>query len=55
MGRQVTGHHDIVLVEDGDQRRMAERDATIPVAGEAQTLTIDMSTYFRDKGTADAP
>ena len=22
--------------------------------GEAQTLTISMSTYFRDKGTADA-
>jgi hypothetical protein len=65
------GHMKIKMVLQGDYRNIRQfiyelesapnfliiDDLTITEknASEAQTLTIDLSTYFRDKGTADAP
>jgi Tfp pilus assembly protein PilO len=65
------GHMKLKMVLRGDYRNIRQfiyelesapdfviiDDVTITEksAGEAQMLTIDMSTYFRDKGTADAP
>jgi Tfp pilus assembly protein PilO len=65
------GHMKIKMVLQGEYRNIRQfiyelesapdfviiDDLTIveKSAGEPQTLTIDMSTYFRDKGTADAP
>jgi Tfp pilus assembly protein PilO len=65
------GHMRIKMVLRGDYRNIRQfiyelesapdfviiDDLTITgkQAGEAQTLTIDMSTYFRDKGTANGP
>jgi hypothetical protein len=65
------GHMKIRMVLQGDYRNIRQfiyelesapnfliiDDLTIlaRTANEAQMLTIDMSTYFRDKGTADAP
>ena len=65
------GHMKIKMVLQGDYRNIRQfiyelesapnfliiDDLTIQERseGEAQMLTIDMSTYFRDKGTADAP
>jgi hypothetical protein len=40
--RQVTGLHDVILVEDGDDRRAAERDAAVPVSRQAQPLGVDL-------------
>ncbi len=40
--REVAGLHDVVLVEDGDDRRAGESDAPVPVPGEAQPLGIDL-------------
>jgi len=64
------GHMKIKMVLQGDYRNIRQfiyelesapnfliiDDLTITEksANEAQTLTIDLSTYFRDKGTADA-
>jgi Tfp pilus assembly protein PilO len=65
------GHMKIKMVLQGDYRNIRQfiyelesaanfliiDDLTIleRTAGEEQTLTINMSTYFRDRGTADAP
>ena len=40
MGRQVTRFHHIVLVEDGDHRRPAQRNAKVPVTRQAQALRV---------------
>jgi Tfp pilus assembly protein PilO len=65
------GHMKIKMVLQGDYRNIRQfiyelesaaniliiDDLTIleRTAGEEQTLTINMWTYFRDRGTADAP
>ena len=65
------GHMKIRMVLQGEYRNIRQfiyelesapnfliiDDLTITEksANEAQTLTIDLSTYFRDKGTTDAP
>lgn len=65
------GHMKIKMVLQGDYRNIRQfiyelesapefviiDDVTITEksSGEAQTLSIDMSTYFRDRGRADAP
>ena len=65
------GHMKLTMVLQGDYRNIRQfiyelesapnfviiDDLTITEksAGEAQTLTLNMSTYFRDTGKADAP
>ncbi len=41
MGREMAGHHHVILVKDGNQRRSCESDALIPVTRQAKTLGID--------------
>ncbi len=42
MPRKMTRPHHIILMEDRNQRCPAQHDATVPVAGKAESLGIDL-------------
>jgi len=41
MPREVSGGEQIVLMDDGDERREAKRNALVPVAGQAKAFAVD--------------